>query len=79
MSALCMALGGLVAVFLIHRWQSSRGLPPLPPGPEPLPIVGNVYRYPRNNELTAFSEWRKIYGISSLAPCRFPSHKLTSA
>ncbi|KDQ21284.1 hypothetical protein BOTBODRAFT_25707 [Botryobasidium botryosum FD-172 SS1] len=62
MSTLSIALGGLVAVFLVYRWQSTRGLPPLPPGPKPLPIIGNAHQYPHDNESAVFSEWSKIYG-----------------
>lgn len=35
---------------------------PLPPGPKPLPILGNILDMPRKNEWETISEWGKQYG-----------------
>ncbi|PPQ99020.1 hypothetical protein CVT26_014397 [Gymnopilus dilepis] len=34
----------------------------LPPGPRPLPIVGNVFDMPRKKEWETFSKWAREYG-----------------
>ncbi len=51
-------------VFLRSRldWKArSRGLP-LPPGPKPLPIVGNVLGIPKKRPWLGFRDMSKEYG-----------------
>jgi len=35
---------------------------PLPPGPRPLPIVGNLWQLPKANSHLVFAEWSKTFG-----------------
>lgn len=35
---------------------------PLPPGPKPLPIIGNVLDLPRSREFATYHKWSKMYG-----------------
>ncbi|KAI0064827.1 cytochrome P450 [Artomyces pyxidatus] len=49
----------LLATFTQRRKR--RGLP-YPPGPCPLPIVGNVFDVPRESSWLAYTEWAKTYG-----------------
>lgn len=35
---------------------------PLPPGPKPLPVLGNVLDMPRKNEWETITKWGKQYG-----------------
>jgi hypothetical protein len=37
---------------------------PLPPGPKPWPIVGNLLDVPRAREWETLTKWRGIYGMS---------------
>ncbi|KAI0043715.1 cytochrome P450 [Auriscalpium vulgare] len=39
-----------------------RGGLPLPPGPRPLPFLGNVLDMPRKHEWKTFTRWREVYG-----------------
>ena len=40
-----------------------------PPGPKPLPIIGNVLQIPTENQEEKFMEWAPQYGTSSLEKC----------
>jgi hypothetical protein len=33
-----------------------------PPGPKPLPLIGNVLNFPVNRQWVTFAEWKKQYG-----------------
>ncbi|RPD57314.1 cytochrome P450 [Lentinus tigrinus ALCF2SS1-7] len=46
----------------VQYWSRSRARSKLPPGPTPLPIIGNILDIPRNNPWQTFAEWGKIYG-----------------
>ncbi|KDQ08290.1 hypothetical protein BOTBODRAFT_139179 [Botryobasidium botryosum FD-172 SS1] len=55
-------IGGIFIVYAARRWVSSRRALPLPPGPKPLPIIGNIHQFPDENEHLTFEEWGKAYG-----------------
>ncbi|KAF9237853.1 cytochrome P450 [Melanogaster broomeanus] len=65
-TALCVTV--LVCITLVHigrrrgKKRTSRCPHPLPPGPPPLPIVGNVRGINANAPWLAYSEWSKVYG-----------------
>lgn len=40
--------------------------PSLPPGPKPLPIIGNARDMPKTRAYEKFAEWAKIYGSLSV-------------
>ena len=40
----------------------SKGTLPLPPGPKPLPIVGNSFGMPNAHPEKTFDEWSQKYG-----------------
>ncbi|KAI0056400.1 cytochrome P450 [Artomyces pyxidatus] len=55
----------LAAVFITFRAFGSRrrrkGLP-YPPGPRPLPVIGNLFDIPSEYSWLTYAEWAKIYG-----------------
>lgn len=56
---------------LLWDWKArSQGLP-LPPGPRPLPIVGNVFDLPEVRPWLGFRDMRKEYG-QYFCPCMTP-------
>ncbi|KAF4609943.1 hypothetical protein D9613_010304 [Agrocybe pediades] len=53
-------LAGLVLVLILKSWKA--GSHYLPPGPEGLPVIGNVLDMPSKNEWLTFAEWGKRWG-----------------
>ncbi|KAJ7152979.1 cytochrome P450 [Mycena filopes] len=51
----------LLGIYFLWR-RGRRARRPLPPGPWPLPIVGNLFDMPRSNVWETFSKWNNIYG-----------------
>lgn len=50
-------------------WFTLRQKPnakPLPPGPKPLPIIGNAHQLPAMDDHAGFRKLRKIYGITRI-------------
>ena len=58
----------LAAAWLLHRRLSRnpKGLP-LPPGPKPYPIIGNLFDVPREAAWKGFAKWSDTYGQSLLS------------
>ena len=69
-------LGFAIASFLalvvsLHLWQSKRGKGspvnnPLPPGPPPLPILGNILDVDKNEPWKSFTDFGKKYGTCQI-------------
>ncbi|KAI1453098.1 putative cytochrome P450 [Annulohypoxylon moriforme] len=62
--AAVMIFAGIIALlclYVIRRRVGSSHLP-LPPGPRPLPIIGNVHQAPKSHSWKQFHAWGKTYG-----------------
>ncbi|KAH9929386.1 cytochrome P450 [Fomitopsis serialis] len=57
---LCAAF--YLAIVSHGRWLGRNRLLRLPPGPKPLPIVGNVHQVPAEYQEKTFARWSKEYG-----------------
>jgi hypothetical protein len=53
-----------VLAHLYYRYRQKAGLP-YPPGPKPLPLIGNALDIPTVKGFEVFAEWSKTYGMSS--------------
>jgi hypothetical protein len=54
-------VGLLIALYISTRRKTTSSLP-LPPGPKPLPIIGNVHQAPKSHGWRTYREWSKQYG-----------------
>ena len=54
-------MGLLIAVYILRQRKQIPSLP-LPPGPKPLPLIGNVHQAPKSHAWRTYREWSKEYG-----------------
>jgi hypothetical protein len=55
------SVAGIVALYAIRRQDSHRSLQ-LPPGPKPLPLLGNLLDIPKNMAWLTYQAWNERYG-----------------
>ncbi|KAN0082680.1 Cytochrome P450 [Tylopilus felleus] len=56
-----IALWGVVTIYIVGR-RKMRKQYPLPPGPKPLPLIGNLLNIPLKNEAATYNAWVNKYG-----------------
>ena len=57
-----VVMSSLVAFFVIRDYQRRRGLP-YPPGPRPLPLIGNLLDIPKEFSWLSYSQLSKKHGM----------------
>ncbi|KAL3442664.1 cytochrome P450 [Aspergillus insuetus] len=56
-----LAITGLVLVVYLATRRQRTSLP-LPPGPKPLPLIGNIHQAPKSHGWRTYQQWSKEYG-----------------
>ncbi|KAK7043906.1 hypothetical protein VNI00_008072 [Paramarasmius palmivorus] len=62
MSTPLIAFAALLAAFVAWKFSKKTSSSPLPPGPKPLPIIGNALDLRKDYPWKTFAEWSKQYG-----------------
>jgi hypothetical protein len=62
LSVTLAAMLSWLARYLYRRHRSSRHILPFPPGPKPLPLLGNLFDMPTSREYEVYTQWGKKYG-----------------
>ncbi len=59
--SLSLVLAEIGLIYYISNLRRSPKLP-LPPGPKPLPIIGNLFDVPQSKPWITYMDWSKAYG-----------------
>ncbi|CDO76234.1 hypothetical protein BN946_scf184644.g8 [Trametes cinnabarina] len=57
--SIALVLFAVILALLLRRSFTHDGLPP---GPKPVPIFGNLFQFPQQEEWLQFAQWGNIYG-----------------
>ncbi|KAH9927106.1 cytochrome P450 [Epithele typhae] len=52
----------VVALYIVSRLVAKKPVGPLPPGPKPLPLLGNMLDMPQSHEWKTFAQWGDRFG-----------------
>ena len=56
------AIGSFSFLSILYVYRKTRPSEALPPGPPPLPVVGNIFQMPKEQPWLKYAEWAKQYG-----------------
>ena len=59
-----VVVSSLAALLAIRDYQIRRGLP-YPPGPRPLPLIGNLFDIPKEFSWLSYTRYSRKYGMSN--------------
>ena len=62
MGVLVYGLVALVALYLWSRSRKANATLPVPPGPKPLPVIGNIFNLTPKELWLRMTEWARPYG-----------------
>jgi hypothetical protein len=62
--ALLTALAAICTLCFVRNKKAGRL--PFPPGPKPLPVIGNLRDLPSKDEAATYNKWAKEYGLTTL-------------
>ncbi|KAI0064830.1 cytochrome P450 [Artomyces pyxidatus] len=57
-----LAIAAFILFLALFARRRKRQNLPYPPGPRPLPVVGNLFDVPKESSWLAYTEWAKTYG-----------------
>ncbi|GJJ12995.1 hypothetical protein Clacol_007244 [Clathrus columnatus] len=60
--ALAIVPVGWWILHLIRLRRKNAQMPPLPPGPKPLPVLGNLLDLPVERDYETYTRWKDVYG-----------------
>ena len=72
--AITAAIGSFTFLCIFYVYRKTRPSTALPPGPPPLPIVGNVLHMPKEQPWLKYADWAKQYGECYLAASQIFIH-----
>lgn len=64
LTALDLPLAAL-GLYLLKQVLTPARANPLPPGPKPLPVLGNLLDWPSKKEWETFTKWSELYGAQT--------------
>lgn len=53
----------MISFYFVHEWNKDNHKFRLPPGPHPVPFLGNIHQLPSSFHQRTFAEWGIKYGI----------------
>lgn len=59
-----LASASLVTWLILKIWHTFRRRLPVPPGPRPLPLIGNFHQMPTSDQHLKLRQWKDTYGQS---------------
>ena len=67
---LLLGAGTLLIGLAWYVWYGGKKRLPYPPGPKRVPVVGNLFSMPSNEEWVAYRKWSEEYGTARDAVSR---------
>lgn len=52
----------VIGLLVLNQGKKTKSSLPLPPGPKPLPLIGNVHQAPKSHAWRTYLQWSKDYG-----------------